>query len=114
VAPGDPRLHAFSLMGPMVMAMLFREIFGGAGANPPDLQALADQHARTALRGLLMPATGAVTLVSQTHAPDDVYEDLCSQFSEGQDYYRATSTINAWNRITISFRAVHTLQGDTA
>jgi hypothetical protein len=24
VAPGDPRLHAFSLMGPMVMAMLFR------------------------------------------------------------------------------------------
>ena len=55
VAPGDPRLHAFSLMGPMVMAMLFREIFGGVAANPPDLPALADQHARTALRGLLMP-----------------------------------------------------------
>jgi AcrR family transcriptional regulator len=58
VAPGDPRLHAFSLMGPMVMAMLFREVFGGVGANPPDLRALADQHARTALRGLLTPATG--------------------------------------------------------
>jgi hypothetical protein len=58
VTPGDPRLHAFSLMGPMVMAMLFREVFGGIGANPPDLQALADQHARTALRGLLMPTTG--------------------------------------------------------
>jgi hypothetical protein len=57
VAPGDPRLHAFSLMGPMVMAMLFREVFGGVGAHPPDLQALADQHARAALRGLL-PATG--------------------------------------------------------
>ena len=55
VAPGDPRLHAFSLMGPMVMAMLFREVFGGVAANPPDLPALADQHARTALRGLLMP-----------------------------------------------------------
>jgi hypothetical protein len=51
VAPGDPRLHAFSLMGPMVMAMLF----GGVAANPPDLPALADQHARTALCGLLMP-----------------------------------------------------------
>ena len=37
------------------MAMLFGEVFGGVGANPPDLQALADQHARTALRGLLMP-----------------------------------------------------------
>jgi AcrR family transcriptional regulator len=58
VAPGDPRFHAFSLMGPMVIAMLFREVFGGVGANPPDLRALADQHARTVLRGLLMPATG--------------------------------------------------------
>ena len=57
VAPGDPRFHAFSLMGPMVMAMLFREVFGGTGANPPDLQALADQHAHTALLGLLMPTT---------------------------------------------------------
>ena len=42
----------------MVMAMLFREVFAGVGANPPDLQALADQHARTAQRGLLMPTTG--------------------------------------------------------
>ena len=58
VAPGDPRLHAFSLMGPMVMAMLFGEVFGSVGANPPDLQALADQHGRTALRGLLMPSPG--------------------------------------------------------
>ena len=55
VAPGNPRLHAFSLMGPMVMAMLFREVFGGVDANPPNLPALADQHARTALRGLLTP-----------------------------------------------------------
>ena len=55
VAPGDPRLHAFSLMGPMVMAMLFGEVFGGVTANPPDLPALANQHARTALHGLLMP-----------------------------------------------------------
>ena len=59
VAPDDPRLYAFSLMGPMVMAMLFREVFGGVDANPPDLDALADQHARTALRGLLTPAIGA-------------------------------------------------------
>jgi AcrR family transcriptional regulator len=58
VTPGDPRLHAFSLMGPMVMAMLFREVFGSVAANPPDLNALADQHSRTALGGLLMPETG--------------------------------------------------------
>src|SRR5215468_2963213 len=49
IAPGDPRLHAFSLMGPMVMAMLFGEVFGGFGADLPGLLELADQHARTAL-----------------------------------------------------------------
>ena len=58
VAPGDPRLHAFTLMGPMVMAMLFREVFGGVGAIAPDLQALANQHARATLRGLLLPTDG--------------------------------------------------------
>jgi AcrR family transcriptional regulator len=58
VAPGDPRLHAFSLMGPMVMAMLFREVFGRVNTNPPDLHALADQHARSALRGLLLLTSG--------------------------------------------------------
>jgi hypothetical protein len=42
----------------MVMAMLFREVFGGVGGNPPDLPALAEEHARTALRGLLMPMPG--------------------------------------------------------
>jgi hypothetical protein len=52
VTPGAPRL------GPMVMAMLFREVFGSVAANPPDLDALADQHSRTALRGLLTPAIG--------------------------------------------------------
>jgi hypothetical protein len=42
----------------MVMAMLFREVFGGVGPDPPSLQALADQHARTALHGLLLPTDG--------------------------------------------------------
>ena len=58
LAPGDPRLHAFSLMGPMVMAMLFREVFDGVGGNPPGLPALAEQHAHSTLRGLLMPMPG--------------------------------------------------------
>jgi len=55
VAPGNPRLYAFSLAGPMVMAVLYREVFGGGdGADPPDLQALAAQHARTVLHGMLL------------------------------------------------------------
>jgi AcrR family transcriptional regulator len=54
VAPGDPRLHAFSLAGPMVMAVLYREVFGDVSADAPDLRALATQHANTVLRGLLL------------------------------------------------------------
>ncbi len=53
VAPGDARLYAFSLAGPMVMAVLYREVFVDAG-DPPDMQALAAQHARTVLHGMLL------------------------------------------------------------
>jgi AcrR family transcriptional regulator len=49
---GDARLHAFSLVGPMVMALLFREVFAKTAGNPPDLQALALQHSRTVIHGL--------------------------------------------------------------
>ena len=53
VGPGDPRLHAISLMSPMVVAMLWREVFVPVGAEPIDIAALAAQHARTALTGML-------------------------------------------------------------
>ncbi len=55
VGPGDPRLHAMSLMGPMVMGLLFREVFGQVSTDLPDLQSLAVQHAQTVLHGLLLP-----------------------------------------------------------
>jgi AhpD family alkylhydroperoxidase len=53
--------------------------------------------------------TEAVTLVSQTHVPDDVYELARAEFSE-EDLVKLTllvTTINAWNRFAISFRSVH-------
>jgi AcrR family transcriptional regulator len=53
VRPGDPRLHAFSLMGPMLMGILWRETLQPAGGAPLDLDALARQHAETVLEGLL-------------------------------------------------------------
>ncbi len=59
VAPGDPRLYAFSLAGPMIMGVLFREVFGEAGSQPPDLQVLAAQHARTVLHGMLISPQAA-------------------------------------------------------
>jgi AcrR family transcriptional regulator len=54
VVPGDPRLHAFSLAGPMIMAVLYREVFGDAVTDAPDLAAQATQHADTVLHGMLL------------------------------------------------------------
>jgi hypothetical protein len=54
---GDPKLYAFSILGPMVMAVLFHEVFGSARSTAPDLEKLADQHAETILRGLLVSAS---------------------------------------------------------
>jgi AcrR family transcriptional regulator len=57
VVAGDPRLFAFSLMGPLVMGGLFHAVFGADGPGAPDLAALAAQHARAALHGLLVPTS---------------------------------------------------------
>ncbi len=53
VRPGDPRLHAFTLMGPMVLGLLWRETLQPAGGAALDLEALARQHAESVLGGLL-------------------------------------------------------------
>lgn len=52
VRPGDPRLFAFGLMGPMVLSMVWRETFEPVGAEPLDVVALAEQHVDTVLRGM--------------------------------------------------------------
>ncbi len=51
--------------------------------------------------------TEALTLIHQTHAPDEMYEKVRSQFSETElaDLTVAITTINAWNRIAIGFRS---------
>ncbi len=54
VRPGDPRFHAFSLMGPMLMGLMYREVLQPAGGAPIDIEALARQHSDTVLKGLLM------------------------------------------------------------
>jgi AcrR family transcriptional regulator len=59
VRPGDPRLHAVSLIGPMVVSILWREVFTPVGAQPLNEQALAAQHARNVLHGMLLRSEGA-------------------------------------------------------
>ncbi len=50
--------------------------------------------------------TEAVTRLEQTHAPGDVYAELRHQFDEAEtaNLTLAVATINAWNRMAVSFR----------
>jgi len=50
-----------------------------------------------------------LTNIASTHAPDDVYEEARSQFSEKEliDLSIAIAMINAWNRLCIGARVVH-------
>jgi AcrR family transcriptional regulator len=50
---GDPRLYAYSFVGPLFTALLYREVFGEATNDLPDLGRIAEQHSRVLLRGLL-------------------------------------------------------------
>ena len=53
--------------------------------------------------------TEALTLIAETHAPDDVYEEVRRHFSE-QETVSLTmliGMINLWNRFAISMRNVH-------
>jgi AcrR family transcriptional regulator len=54
VRPGDPRLYAFTLMGPMIMSALWTATLVPAGGEPIDFPRLASQHAEAVLRGLLV------------------------------------------------------------
>ena len=53
VRAGDARLHSFTLMGPMLMGIIYRETLEPIGGEPLDLAALARQHVETVLAGLL-------------------------------------------------------------
>ena len=52
--------------------------------------------------------TEALTLISQSHAPDELYQETRKEFSENElvDLTYAIATINSWNRLAIATRAV--------
>lgn len=52
IRPGDARLQAFSIIGPLLMGVLWQETFAPVGASAVDLEALALQHCETVLTGL--------------------------------------------------------------
>jgi AhpD family alkylhydroperoxidase len=52
--------------------------------------------------------TEAVTMISETHAPDDVYQEVRQHFSEPEfvNLTMAIVAINGWNRLALGFRIV--------
>jgi alkylhydroperoxidase family enzyme len=66
--------------------------------------ASVDLHSREARAALAWAES--VTLVSETGVPDDVFEELRRRFSEKEivDLTLIVASMNAWNRMAISFR----------
>jgi AhpD family alkylhydroperoxidase len=52
--------------------------------------------------------TESVTLISRDHVPDEVYEQAHAHFTDEElvNLTLVIATINAWNRLCISFRSV--------
>jgi AhpD family alkylhydroperoxidase len=50
--------------------------------------------------------TEAVTLLAETKAPDNLYQEVLAHFSEEEtvNLTMAIITINSWNRLAVSFR----------
>ena len=53
--------------------------------------------------------TEALTLISETHAPDEDYAELSRHFTpvEQVNLTLLIGAINTWNRIAIGFRSIH-------
>ena len=58
----------------------------------------------------------AVTLIAQTQAPDDAYDELRKHFSEDESVKITTAigAINVWNRIAVAFRIPHPVDATAA
>ncbi|MEC7490695.1 MAG: carboxymuconolactone decarboxylase family protein [Pseudomonadota bacterium] len=52
--------------------------------------------------------TESITLVAETHVPDDIYERACRHFSEQEviDLTYAICAINVHNRLAVAFRRI--------
>jgi AhpD family alkylhydroperoxidase len=73
------------------------------------LDAWRESHLYTARERAALAWAEALTEIAVTHAPDQVYQEAHSQFSEKElaDLSIGIAMINAWNRICIGTRAEH-------
>ena len=73
------------------------------------LDAWRESQLFTARERAALAWTEALTLVSETHVPDEAYEAVKAQFTPKEivDLTMAICQINSWNRLMVGFRAVH-------
>lgn len=76
------------------------------------LSAWHESPAFTARERAALGWTEALTLVAETHAPDDAYDEARRHFSDKElvDLTLAVVTINAWNRFAVGFRRMPDLK----
>jgi hypothetical protein len=55
VRAGDPRMFALQIIAPMLLGVIWDEVFVPAGGAPFDVPLLARQHAETMIAGLTLP-----------------------------------------------------------
>jgi AhpD family alkylhydroperoxidase len=72
------------------------------------LDAWREAHCYSDRERAALDWTEALTLVSENHVPDDVYQHARQHFSDDElaKLTLAVVAINAWNRFGIAFRAV--------
>ncbi|GAB2177446.1 carboxymuconolactone decarboxylase family protein [Dongia sp. agr-C8] len=60
--------------------------------------------------------TEALTLIAETHAPNEVYEEVRKHFNEAETANLTTliGVINTWNRIAIGLRYLHPVKARAA
>lgn len=85
-----------------------------AGETAPRLNLVAawrESPLYTARERAALAWTEAVTLVASSRVPDDVFAEARAQFNDTElvNLTLAIGVINTWNRLAVSFRAVHPL-----
>ena len=73
------------------------------------LDAWRDSPLYSARERAALEWTEALTLLTETHAPDDAYRALQAEFTPEEQVALTLMivAINGWNRIQVGFRAVH-------
>jgi AhpD family alkylhydroperoxidase len=80
------------------------------------LSAWRESPLYTARERAALAWTEALTLIADTHAPDDAYEGLKPHFTEAEivNLTMLIGMINLWNRLAISMRQVHPVKDSKA